>query len=142
MATDSALTVKRVIDAPSETIWKALTEQEIMQKWFFAGDERWSSTVENNFQTGGSYRIEMHSPEDSYLHEGVYRKIVPHEEIVFSWNSQAVTDTIVTITLREVEGGTEVKLKHELMPDEKMKQNHKQGWTQILANLEDISVKK
>lgn len=137
MAADSTLMVKRVIDADPETLWKALTDQQIMQKWFFAG-EGWSATVENNPEVGGSYKIDMHSPKDTYSHEGVYKEIIPYEKIVFSWNSQAVTDTVVTITLTEVAGGTEVKLVHEFMPNEEMKKNHEQGWTRILGNLQEV----
>lgn len=140
MATDSTLMVKRVIDADPETLWEALTNQQIMQKWFFAVGEGWSATVENNPEVGGSYKIDMHSPKDTYSHEGVYKEIVPQEKIVFSWNSQAVTDTVVTITLEEVDGGTEVKLVHEFMPNEEMKKNHTQGWTQILANLDEVVI--
>lgn len=141
MGTDSTLTVKRVIDADPETLWKALTDQQIMQKWFFAaGEEGWSATVENNPTVGGNYKIDMHSPKDTYSHEGVYKEIVPEEKLVFSWNSQAVTDTLVTITLKEVSGGTEVKLVHEFMPSKEMKENHTQGWTQILANLDSVVI--
>lgn len=141
MGTDSTLTVKRVIDADPETLWKALTDQQIMQKWFFAsGEQGWSATVENNPKVGGSYKIDMHSPKDTYSHEGVYKEVVPKKKLVFSWNSHAVRDTKVTITLEEVEGGTEVKLVHEFMPNEEMKENHKQGWTQILVNLDGVVV--
>lgn len=138
MSDDSTLTVKRIIDADPETLWEALTNQNIMQKWFYAAGEGWSASVENNPSPGGSFHIDMISPKDTYSHEGTYKELVPHEKIVFSWNSQAVTDTLVTITLKEVETGTEVKLEHEFMPNEEMKKNHTQGWTQILTNLEDV----
>lgn len=138
---DSTLTVKRVIDADPETLFEALTDQEIMKKWFFAsGDAGWSATVENNPKAGGRYKIDMHSPEDTYSHEGKYTEIIPNEKIVFSWNSPYVTDTVVTITLNEVDGGTEVKLKHEFMPTAEETKKHEQGWTQILENLEDVVV--
>ena len=139
MSDDSTLMVKRVIDADPETIWEALTDQQIMQKWYFAAEgEEWSATVSNEPSVGGSFKIDMHGPEDTYPHEGVYKEVVPNEKLVFTWNSQAVTDTVVTITLEEVDAGTEVKLVHEFIPTKKEKEAHTRGWTQILVNLEEV----
>lgn len=137
MDKNSTLTVKRVIKADPETLWEALTDQQIMQKWFFA-EEGMSATVENNPEAGGRFKVDMHGPKDNYLHEGTYKEMVPHKKIIFTWNSRFVSDTLVTITLNEVKGGTEVKLVHEFMPNEEMKQSHTQGWTQILENLENL----
>ena len=96
--------------------------------------------MQNDPKVGGGYKIDMHSPENTYSHEGTYKEIVPNKKIVFTWNSQAVSDTVVTITLTERDGGTEVKLKHEFMPNADMKERHTQGWTQILENLDDVLV--
>lgn len=138
---DSTLTVKRVIDADPETLFEALTDQDIMKKWFFASTEAgWSASVENDPKVGGRFKIDMHSPENTYSHEGEYKEIIPNKKIVFSWNSQAVSDTVVTITLAEVAGGTEVKLKHEFMPNAEQVKRHTQGWTQILENLAGVVV--
>ncbi len=141
MDKDSTLIVKRIIDADPETLWEALTDQQIMQKWFFA-EEEMSATVENNPEAGGSFKIDMHGQKDTYSHEGVYKELIPPRKIVFTWNSQFVSDTLVTITLKEVKSGTEVKLVHEFMPNDEMKQSHTEGWTQILANLDGVVVGK
>lgn len=140
MAGEHDLTVKRVIDADRETIFKALTDQNIMQKWFYAGPDGWSATVKNDPAVGGAYRIDMHGDSETYSHEGEYTEIVPNSKLVFTWNSKAVRDTVVTITLTEVDGGTEVKLTHEFMPNEEMKKNHTEGWQQILIHLESVVV--
>lgn len=140
MDDNTTLTVKRVINSDPATLWDALTDQQIMQKWFFA-EEGMSATVENNPEAGGSFKVDMHGPEDTYAHEGIYKELVPHEKMVFTWNSRFVSDTLVTITLNEVKGGTEVKLVHEFMPNEEVKQSHTQGWTQILENLGNVMAK-
>lgn len=141
MDKDSTLIVKRIIDADPETLWEALTNQQIMQKWFFA-EEGMSATVENNPEAGGSFKIDMHGQKDTYSHEGIYKELIPRRKIVFTWNSRFVSDTLVTITLKEVKSGTEVKLVHEFMPNDEMKQSHTEGWTQILANLDGVAVGK
>lgn len=137
MSDNLHLTVKRIIQADRETVFKALTDGNIMQEWFFAG-EGWGATVKNDAKKGGNYRIDMHGENDTYWHEGTYKEIIPNEKLVFTWNSKAVQDTLVTITLTEVDGGTEVRLKHEFMPNEEMKKNHTEGWTAILENLEKV----
>lgn len=138
MANKHTLKVKRVIKADRKTIFKALTEESLMEKWFFAGNEGWSATVNNTPEVGGNYKIDMHSPEETYSHEGEYREVIANEKLVFTWNSRAVQDTLVTITLRDAEGGTEIVLKHEFLPDEEMKKNHTAGWTEILVHFDEV----
>ncbi|MDR8390890.1 SRPBCC domain-containing protein [Aliifodinibius sp. S!AR15-10] len=137
---NKSLTVSKVINADRETIFEALTNGEIMQKWFYAGADGWSATVENDPKVGGKYQIDMHGKNDTYSHEGKYKEIIPNEKLVFTWNSHAVQDTVVTITLSEVNGGTEVKLKHDFLPNEEMKKNHTEGWKQILIHLNSVVV--
>ncbi|MBO6523760.1 MAG: SRPBCC domain-containing protein [Balneolaceae bacterium] len=132
---EHALEVSKIIDADKASIFKALTDNNIMEKWFFAGPDGWSATVEADVKTGGSYKIDMHSQEETYSHHGEYKEVIDNEKIVFTWNSQAVSDTVVTITLTDVEGGIEVKLVHDFMPNEEMKTNHTNGWTAILDRL-------
>ncbi len=139
MANDKSLTVSKTINADKATIFKALTDEEIMAKWFCAGPDGWSSTVKSDTKLGGSYQVDMHNGEgETYTHTGTYKEVTPNDKIVFSWNSQAVDDTLVTITLTETEGGTEVKLVHEFLPNDQMVENHTNGWTVILERLSGV----
>ncbi len=136
MSDNSKLTVKRVIKSDPGTIFKALTDQQIMQKWFFAGPDGWSATVKSKASVGEEYQIDMHGENDTYTHTGEFREVVPNEKLVFTWNSHAVQDTLVTITLSETDEGTEVTLVHEFLPNEEMVKNHTEGWTVILERLD------
>jgi hypothetical protein len=49
-----------------------------------------------------------------------------------------VANALVTITLSEVGGGTEVKLMHKFMPNDQQVENHIGGWTMILERLNDV----
>ena len=139
MENDKSLIVSKTINADKATIFKALTDEEIMAKWFCAGPDGWSSTVKSNTKIGGNYQIDMHDGEGvTYTHTGTYKELIPNDKIVFSWSSQFVKDTLVTITLEEVEGGTEVKLVHEFLPNEKMVENHTGGWKTILERLSGV----
>lgn len=136
---ESSLTISRTIKSDPETIYEAFVNKEQLRQWFCASEGNWSVTVHKHEpQEGGTYHIDMNSDEKSYWHKGEFREIIPNKKVVFTWNSMAVTDTLVTIALREVEGGTEVKLTHELLPDEQMKQNHRKGWTTILERLDAL----
>jgi hypothetical protein len=45
-------------------------------------------------------------------------------------------DTLVTISLRAVEGGTELTLRHERLATEELRQSHAMGWGGCLDLLE------
>jgi uncharacterized protein YndB with AHSA1/START domain len=132
----SAVVVKRTINGDRRKIFRAFTDPGLMARWFFAMPD-WSSTVTNELRVGGNYRIDMHSAKgDTYSHHGEYREIVPGEKIVFTWNSQAVQDTVVTVEFRDAGKATEITLIHEFLPDENMRGEHRNGWGGCLDNLE------
>lgn len=128
--------LSKIIKGDRASIFKALTDNSIMEKWFFAGPEGWSATVNADVKTGGTFTIDMHGDGITHSHNGEYTEVVENEKVVFTWNSQAVQDTVVTITLKEVGEGTEVTLVHDFMPNEEMKTNHTNGWTAILNRLD------
>lgn len=137
MSDNSTLTVKRTINAEPGTIFEALTDEKLMEKWFFAGPDGWSATVKSKALVGEQYQIDMHGENDTYTHIGEFKEVVPNKKLVFTWNSKAVQDTVVTITLNETKDGTEVTLVHEFMPNEEMIKNHTEGWTVILERLDE-----
>ncbi len=140
MTRNHSVTVTKVIDADRQTIFEALTDADIMERWFYAGPDGWSATVVCTPEVGQSFQVEMHGPEATYAHVGFFKEIIENRKLVFSWNSQYVENTTVTITLAEVDGGTEVKLVHELIPSEEEAENHRNGWTSILERLAGVVV--
>lgn len=127
--------LSKVIKGSRALIFKALIDNSIMEKWFFAGPDGWSATVKADVKTGGTFVIDMHSGETTYSHNGVYKEVIENEKVSFTWNSQVVEETLVTITLSDVEEGTEVKLVHDFLPNQEMQTNHTNGWTAILDRL-------
>ena len=136
MSNDSTLTVKRVINVRPETIFEALTDEKIMEKWFFADPEGTGATVKSEMSVGGKFKIDMHGQKESHTHTGEFKEVIPNKKLVFTWNSHVVEDTVVTITLSETEEGTEVTLVHEFMPNEDLLKGHNKGWNVIFDNLE------
>jgi uncharacterized protein YndB with AHSA1/START domain len=73
--------------------------------------------------------------ETTYNHVGEYKEIIPPRKIVFTWNSEMVKDTLLTIELEEVNGYTELTLTHDLFLSAEEKERHHQGWEGCLQNL-------
>ena len=132
--------VSKTINASKEELFEAFTSPEIMSKWFFPEDDM-SADVTNEFREGGSYELKMHAGNgDIYTHVGEYLEIVPNEKLVFTWNSNFVQNTVVTVTFSETGSGTKITISHNLLPSEEMGENHRKGWTGCLNRLENITV--
>lgn len=137
---ENLVVVKKVIKAAPEEVFEAFTNPEIMSKWFY-GDEGWTADVSNTFEVGGKYTVTMHATGGKdYVHAGEYKVIAPPERLVFTWNSDYVQNTVVTVTFRRVGEGTEVTLEHEFLPTPEAREDHRKGWTVCLNNLEKIYV--
>ena len=133
---ETALRITRILNAPIERVFAAWTDPTKMAQWFFV-QETWSAEVENDLRVGGGFAIKMRSDQGVELDcTGVYHEIEPPRRLVFSWTSYAVTDTRVTIELREVEAGTELTLTHEDLVDVDVRNAHSEGWGGCLASLE------
>ncbi len=134
---ETTVVVRKVFEADRDTLFRAFSNPEIMRRWFFAGEEGWSADVTSDFRVGGRYRIDMHQPDGSTCsHQGEYREIDPPHRMVFTWNSDFVEATEVTVEFCEAAGGTEVILTHEFLPDEEQREGHRDGWNGCLRNLE------
>jgi len=134
---ETTVVVRKVLQADRDTLFRAFSDPKIMRRWFFPGDEGWYADVTSQFKVGGQYRIDMHDPDgNTHSHWGEYREIDAPHKMVFTWNSDLVEATEVTVEFREAAGGTEVVLTHEFLPDEERREEHREGWTECLRNLE------
>ena len=137
---NSTVVVKKVINAGREELFEAFTNPDIMSKWFYP-EEDMSAEVTNTFHVGGGYTLIMHGKNGvTYTHVGEYKEIVSPEKLVFTWNSDFVQDTVVTVTFSQMDSGTEVTVTHDLMPSEEMAENHRGGWNGCLNRLESTMV--
>jgi len=133
-AETAALVVKRVLPFPAEALFRAFSDPAVMNRWFFAGPG-WTADASNDFRIGGAYAIRMRSEKgDVYTQQGIYREIVPGRKLAFTWNSEGVKDSLVTVTFASVKGGTEITLIHEFLTADKRK-SHEEGWNGCLDNL-------
>ena len=145
----AVVVVKRVIKAPRERVFEAWTTPELMNQWYVGGEGIARTAVD--LRVGGKYINEMlihgeatctitnpsHAGSQSYLHHGEYVEITRPSRLVFTWNSPSVQNTTVTIDLKEVAGGTEVTISHQLH-DVASCEGHQEGWTFALGKLASV----
>lgn len=135
------LQVSKVIRAKRERVFEAWTKPEIMQRWF--GPEGMScNDAKLDVRVGGEYRIEVTAAATGKVSwaSGVYQEVVPNELLRFTWLGcwRADEESVVTVSLRDVEGGTEVTITHERVADAQGMAGYEQGWTGSLTKLERL----
>jgi uncharacterized protein YndB with AHSA1/START domain len=139
--TSHVLRLTRTIKASRQAVFKAWTEPEQMKQWM-APEGLDLPAVEADVRVGGAYRIQMISPDGAtHTAYGTYREINPPERLVYTWSWKEephsdIGETLVTVTLEEAEGATEVTMLHEGLPTEERRKDHEEGWTSCLNRLE------
>ncbi|MDP9052535.1 MAG: SRPBCC domain-containing protein [Acidobacteriota bacterium] len=141
------LTQTRVIRAPRARVYEAWTTPEILQKWF-GPEGRHSPSASMDVRVGGAYRIEFAMDNQPPAAEGEgckpntaafgeYTKIVPNELLQFTWasNWQPEEQSLVTISLKDVDGGSEITILHENFNTEASRDGHNLGWAGSLVKL-------
>jgi uncharacterized protein YndB with AHSA1/START domain len=135
-----SLTLSRSYPVAPEKVWRAWTDAEAVKRWWGPGPIEPVSVAELDVRVGGRFRIVFGGP-DGKAHEcaGVYREVVPHRRLVFTWtwpNSTPERESLVTITFHVAGKGTELVFLHEQLFDEKVRDDHKRGWSGSLDKLE------
>ncbi len=132
------LAITRILAADRETIFRAFTDPTVMTRWFFAGPD-WSVDVTNDVRVGGDYQLKMTAPDGAvFPTNGSYREIDPPRRLVFTWNSSIAQDTLVTVALAIVDGGTRLTLTHDLFTTPDAPAKHRVGWTGCLDSLDRL----
>ena len=142
LATKPSLALQRHYPVAPEKVWRAWTDPEAVKRWWGPAPGEPVSLAELDVRVGGRFRIVFGGP-DGKMHEcaGVYKEVVPHRKLVFTWhwpNSTPERVSEVTIIFQAVENGTELVFKHEQLFDEKARDDHKRGWSASLDKLADF----
>jgi uncharacterized protein YndB with AHSA1/START domain len=80
---DREIVMTRVFDAPRELVWKALTEPELLKRWFL-GPPGWTMPVcDLSLTPGSAYRYVWRGPDGTEMGMGgIVREVVPPERMV------------------------------------------------------------
>jgi uncharacterized protein YndB with AHSA1/START domain len=130
----------RLLDAPCEVVYRALTDPDQVAEWW--GPAGFTSPgVESDLRVGGRYRIAMQPPEGELFYlSGEFREVDPPARLAytFAWEDPHPDDreTLVTLTLEERGESTELVMDQGTFATEERLALHDQGWTDTLERLE------
>lgn len=128
------LIVERTFNAPVARVWKAITVNDEMKKWYFKLPE-FRAEVGFEFEIWGGK-----DPDHQYRHLCKVTEVVEKKKLAYSWRYDGYEgNSIVTFELFEEGNKTRVKLTHEGLetfpannPDF-ARENFEFGWTDIIG---------
>ena len=139
LAARPSLTLTRRFNAAPEKVYAAWSDPQRLVQWFGpAGVEEGSVKADIDLRVGGGYRISFNANGNYNEVGGVYREVVPNQRLVFSWawHSTPERESLVTISIKPEGSGSLLVFNHAQFVDEKARDNHQRGWTELLAKLE------
>ena len=139
------IVIDEVFPHAPETIWRTLTSGKLMGRWLGMEPAGFKPAVGNRF----TYRTTPAGEWDGTIRCEVLDAI-PNERFVYSWKGGhegnvgygAPLDTVVTFTLKKVEGGTRLRLVHSgfvLPRNDTAYRNMSGGWNKVVPRIGAIT---
>ncbi|PWU05057.1 MAG: SRPBCC domain-containing protein [Bacteroidetes bacterium] len=134
--------IERILDAPIERVWRALTDNNELQQWYFKFPE-FKAAPGFEFQFLGGTETKQ------YLHLCKVTEVVPGKKLTYSWRYEGYEgNSFVTFELFPEGKKTKIKLTHaglETFPAANPdfdKKNFAMGWEQIIGTILPEYLKK
>lgn len=146
------LKITRTFDAPLQKVWDAWTKPEYYKKWWGPKDFTCPYS-EIDFRVGGKYLHCMKANDGKeYWSTGIYKEIDPMEKIVctdsfadekgnavpasyYGMGDDFPMELKVLVTLKELEGKTQMNMEHVGFPQGDMIEQAKIGWNESFDKL-------
>ncbi|EIV10158.1 hypothetical protein MA4S0206_3186 [Mycobacteroides abscessus 4S-0206] len=116
MPSDTTILITRSFDAPAALIFRALTEPELVTRWWGFEDAQWE-VCEIDLRVGGTWRYVVRQPCESepdreVAFHGEYRELDPPHRLVSTEVFEGVPEgeAVVSTTLDEVDGVTTMRV--------------------------------
>src|SRR6478609_2415390 len=109
-----SVTIVRRIKAPPAKVWAAITQADLMLRWW-GPDAGPTLDVVADVRPGGRFSVVFRLLNgDEHNPTGFYQRVVPERELVFTWDlpGQPEPQSVVTFRLEPSEGGTVLTLTH------------------------------
>jgi uncharacterized protein YndB with AHSA1/START domain len=136
-----SLEIKRFIEASRDRIYAAWTDPAQLKKWFGPENVKTRGLIADA-RVGGQFRWDLTDQEGKEITiSGEYLELEPGKKIVFTWRLEEDEvwkdhNSMVTVDFFDREGGTEIRLTHEKLPNETSRDDHTQGWNSVLDKVE------
>ena len=137
------LTMERTFAAPPQRVFDAFTSEEVMRRWWHAGED-WETPEANvDLRVGGELRVVMRNPHEDvrYGGGGEYTEIDPPARLAFTWiwdDDRDQVGQLIEIDFEESDGATLVRFTHSGLWDEESVASHEGGWGTAFDNLERV----
>ena len=135
------LEIKRFINAPRARVYQAWTDPAQLREWFGPKNVKTRELVVDS-RVGGKFRWDLINSEgEKMTMRGKFRELQSGKRVVFTWKWEDDEDwenhlSVVTVELCDRDGGTELRLVHEQLPNEQSRDGHNGGWNSALDKLE------
>ena len=132
-----SVTIVRRINATPAKIWAAITQPDLMMRWW-GPDAGPTLSVDVDVRPGGRFSVVFRLLNgDEHNPTGIYQEVVPETRLVFTWDLPGTREptSLVTFRLEPFDGGTELTLTHEHLPDGDARDSHESGWSGLLDKL-------
>jgi uncharacterized protein YndB with AHSA1/START domain len=142
MSENLTLRLCRLVKASRKRAFEAWTQPDALMKWFAPGPMR-PQTATVDLREEGKFRLAMHGPSPRTGEQmniafiGSYQQVVPDELLRFSWEVEGDPGepTLVTVEFKDAEGGTEIALTQERIPNLDLLNRNRFGWGGMLDKL-------
>ena len=131
------------IHATISNVWEALTNPEIIKKYFFG-----TNTI-TDWKVGSPIKFKGEWQGKSYEDKGTILEIQKNKLIKYDyWSSMSGIEdkpenyVIVTYQLSEEDGNVNLSVLQENIPDEKMKVHSEENWNKVLNGLKKVVEEK
>lgn len=129
------IVVEESFRASLERVWRAITDAELMRRWFF------ETMKEFQPRPGFTTEFTVHHDNRDYVHRWKVAEVSPTKRIVVDWSYGGVQGaSVVTWELAEAPGGTKLRLTHagvETFPQDDpafRRQSCESGWKRFLSH--------
>ncbi len=127
---NDSVVIEHDYNTPISLVWRAITEKDFMEKWFF-------DIAEFELIEGYKFRFEGGEEKKRYVHLCEIVEIVDQKKLRYSWAYEGHEGlSYVTFDLIEIDTGTKVKLTQEGVtsfnnPD-LTREKFMEGWTYLI----------
>jgi uncharacterized protein YndB with AHSA1/START domain len=134
---DELIIIEQSFDAPSDKVWKALTDNSQMKEWYFDID---------SFKPEVGFKFHFTAGDDKkkYLHLCEITEVIPGKKISYTWKyNDHEGNSLLSFELFDEGDHTRLKLTHSgletfpNLPDFSL-ESFRKGWDYIIG----ISLKK
>jgi uncharacterized protein YndB with AHSA1/START domain len=137
---NTTLRMERTYEAPAQAVFDAWTSEEVMRRWWHAGNDWETPVARVDLRIGGAVRVVMRDPhkDAEYGGGGVYTEIDPPTRLAFTWiwDSDPGREQLIVIDFEEHDGVTKVQFTHSNLWNEEAVRDHEDGWGKVFDNLE------